>query len=98
MCAWTQAGLGQNQDVDAPAAKPLFIEVLADGRHCRVRDARVLCTEVLSHLRNVLKLAPGSVVRFRAGRAAPHEAVKSVMDELTRSEYRTPAAIPGPPK
>jgi biopolymer transport protein ExbD len=92
-CAWASVGISQSQATQGQDAEPLFVEVQADGQHCKVRSARVLCTDVLPHLRNVLKLPPGSIIRFRAGRSAPYAAVKSVMDELTKSEFRTPVAL-----
>jgi biopolymer transport protein ExbD len=75
----------------------VYLEIQADGKTCMVRGAAVDCGKVLLHLRQVLKLAPGSEVRFRADRAAPYGAVKGVMDSAQKSEYTTAVAYLTPP-
>lgn len=68
------------------------ITVQPDGLHCVVEAARIPCSDVITHLREVLKLPPGARVRLRAGRAASYKSVKAVMDMLDKSEYPLPAA------
>jgi len=90
LCA--ASAIGQTATPD-----PLFIEVQADGSRCVILGQELPCTEVLSHLRNVVKAAPGTWIRFRADRAAPFEAVKRVLDAVAHSEYTTSAAfLPAP--
>ena len=82
----------------APEHEPVFIEVRADGTRCVIRQAELPCSEVLSHLRNVVKASPGTWIRFKADRAAPFEAVKRVLDEVAHSEYTTSAAFAPAPR
>lgn len=88
----------QGQAESAASSPSVYIEVQADGQHCVVRKVSMPCPEVLEHLRQVLKLAPGTWVGFRAGRSAPFEAIKKVMDDVSHSEYTTSAAYVPPPR
>jgi hypothetical protein len=56
------------------------------------------CENALRHLRDVLKLPPGSEVRFRAGRSVPYTVIKRTMDDVQHSEYVTAVAFVLPPK
>ena len=74
------------------------ITIQSDGMHCVVRQTKLLCADVVTHLREVLRLSPGARVRLRAARAAPFESVKKVMDLLDGSEYPLPVAYFLPPE
>lgn len=79
------------------SVREVSITLQSDGKHCAVDKARVLCSDLVNHFRDVLKLPAGTRVRLRAGRAAPYESVKKVMDLLDSSEYPLPVAyITGP--
>jgi biopolymer transport protein ExbD len=83
---------GQASGSPPTDASSVFIEVQADGQSCIIRKASVPCSEVLTHLRQVLKLAPGTWVRFKAGRTAPIETVKKLLDDISHSEFATSAS------
>jgi biopolymer transport protein ExbD len=89
---WALPAQGQTSVSPATGPASVFIELQADGQHCVIRKATVPCSEVLTHLRQVLKLAPGTWVRFKAARATPFEAVKRVLDDVSHSEFATSAA------
>ena len=95
---WTLAYVGYAQGNDVRHTKPEYIEIKADGKSCVVRGAAIDCANVLLHLRQVVKLAPGSEVRFNADRGAPYGAVKGVMDAVQKSEYTTAVAYLTAPK
>jgi biopolymer transport protein ExbD len=86
------AAYGQASSSPATDAPSVFIEVQADGQSCVIRKASVPCSEVLTHLRQVLKLAPGTWVRFKAGRTAPIQTVKKLLDDISHSEFATSAS------
>jgi biopolymer transport protein ExbD len=88
---WCLMWGAEGRAADSPDAEPpsVFIEVGADGQHCVIRKIPVECSEALAHLRNVLKLPPGTWVRFKASRAANYIALKKIMDDVTHSEYMT---------
>ena len=95
-CFWAEISHGQSgKGSDEPS---VFIEVQSDGQHCVVRKVTLTCADVLTHLRQVLKLPPGTWVRFKAGRSVPYDAVKRVIDEVQHSEYATSVAYLTPPK
>ncbi len=79
-------------------AREVSITVRPNGRHCVVEEASILCSDLVDHLEHILKLPPGTQVRLRAGRTAPHESVKKVMDLLDSSVYRLPSAAVSAPK
>ena len=89
---WALPAHGQTSVGPVTDPAPVFIEVQADGQHCVIRKATVACSEVLTHLRQILKLAPGTWVRFKAARATPFEAVKKILDDVSHSEFATSAA------
>ena len=60
---------------------------IADGQYCVVEETRILCADVLKHLRDVLKLPAGSRVRVRAEKTAPYESAAKVVEQLQKSEY-----------
>jgi biopolymer transport protein ExbD len=95
---WALPAHGQAVGTPASNAPSVFIEVQADGQHCVIHKATVPCSEVLTHLRQVLKLTPGTWVRFKAGRAVPVEALKKVLDDVSHSEFATSLAYPPPSK
>jgi biopolymer transport protein ExbD len=84
---------GPTATAGEPASREVWVTVQSDGTHCVVQEAKILCENVIVHLRDVLKLPPGSRVRLRAGRAVPHAPVKKVMDMLSNSEYPLPVAL-----
>ena len=86
---WALASIGYAQGNDVRRPAPVYIEIKADGKTCVVRGAAIDCGKVLLHLRQVVKLAPGSEVRFNADRETPFGSIKSVMDEVQKSEYAT---------
>ncbi len=88
---------GTSSSAEQPV-REVSITLQSDGKHCAVDKARILCSDLVSHFRDVLKLPAGTRVRLRAGRAAPHESVKKVMDLLDSSEYPLPAAYIAEPK
>jgi biopolymer transport protein ExbD len=61
---------------------------IADGKYCLVEEARILCADVLKHLRDVLKLPAGSLVRVRAGKTSTYESTAKVFELLQKSEYK----------
>jgi hypothetical protein len=92
------SGLGHSAEKPSSSdPSTVFVEVQADGQHCVVRKSVLPCAEVLARLRQVLKLAPGTWVRFKAGRATPFDALKKVMDDISHSEYTTSLAYVRPP-
>jgi biopolymer transport protein ExbD len=83
---------------EVPASQEVSITIQADGAHCDVQKVKILCTDVVAYLRDVLKLPARSRVRLRAGRAVPHEPVKKVIDMLSKSDYPLPVAYLTEPK
>jgi hypothetical protein len=96
LCALVSTVHGQTTDSVFP--KPEYIVFQPDGRTCKIRDVAVDCDSALRHLRDVLKLPPGSEVRFKAGRSVPYPVIKRTMDEVQHSEYVTAVAFVLPPK
>ena len=68
----------------------VLVVVQSDGTHCAVEKKELLCSDVVSHLRNVLKLPPRSRVHLQVGPAAKYESVMRVADLLNKSEYPLP--------
>jgi biopolymer transport protein ExbD len=95
---WAITAHAQVRDGTVAAEPSVFIEVQADGQHCVVRKVAVLCSDVLTHLREVLRLPPGTWIRFKAGRVTPYEAIRKLMDDVQHSEYVTSAAYLPTPK
>jgi biopolymer transport protein ExbD len=74
------------------AGEPLretFITV-ADGPYCVINKAKLLCADVLKHLREVLKLPPGSQVRLGVEKDSTYESTAKVLELIKKSEYKTP--------
>jgi biopolymer transport protein ExbD len=92
------ASIGRAQGSDVRDSNPLFVEIQADGRTCKVGNVTIKCAHVLTHLRQVLKLPPGSWIRFKAARSAPYRDIKDVMDAVQKSEYTTSVAYLTEPK
>lgn len=76
----------------------VFIEVQADGKHCAIRKVKVLCADAMTHLREVLKLEPGTEVGVKAHQAAPFKEVKKMLGDVERSGFRHPVAHVQDPK
>ena len=79
----------------AKKPQPLWITVV-DEKTCVVEEARILCVDVLRHLREVVKLPAGSIVRVRVedtATTATDEAIMKVSELILSSEYRTPIGI-----
>jgi biopolymer transport protein ExbD len=63
---------------------------IADGPNCAIEETKLLCADVLRHLRDVLKLPAGSRVRFRVEENATYESTMKVVELLQKSEYKVP--------
>ena len=94
LCA--MAAIGQTQGEHMQDATPIYIEFQADGQSCVVRGTTIRCADVLSHLRNVLKIPAGAQVGFNISQSAPFEPVWSVIEEVRQSEYKTPVGYLAP--
>ena len=79
-----------------PSSLEVLIVVQSDGTHCAVEKKELLCSDVVSHLRNVLKLPPRSRVHLQVGPAAKYESVMRVADLLNKSEYPLPVGYLAP--
>jgi len=82
--------------VVAAAASPLRAQpaqevliTIADGGVCVIRDVKIPCTDILKHLREVLRLPAGSLVAFRAEKTSTYETTAAVIELIQKSEYRT---------
>jgi biopolymer transport protein ExbD len=75
----------------------IFIEVQADGRHCRIGKERILCADSIAHLRDTLKLPPGTAVGVKAHQAAPFKEVRKVLDDVRNSGFAHPVSYLGAP-
>jgi biopolymer transport protein ExbD len=76
----------------------VFIEVQADGKHCTIRKIKVLCADAIAHLRDTLKLPPGTEVGVKAHQAAPYKEVKQVLEAVGKSGFAHPVAYITAPK
>lgn len=70
-----------------------FIEVQADGKHCAIRKVRLLCTEAIAHLKDILKLPAGAAVGVKAHQAAPYLEVRKMLDAVGESGFSRPVAL-----
>jgi hypothetical protein len=79
------------------AKQPQKLRVtVVDEKSCVVEETRILCVELLKHLREVVKLPAGSMVRVRVedtATTATDEATMKVVELLLNSEYNTPIGI-----
>ncbi len=74
----------------SPAGPPQeALITVADGNNCIVEGARLLCADALKHLRDVLKLPAGSLVRVRVEKVSTYESTAKVFELLQKSEYKT---------
>jgi biopolymer transport protein ExbD len=73
----------------AEPTREVYITV-ADGPNCVIEETRLLCTDVLKHLRDVLRLPAGSRVRFRVEKDSTYESTMKVVELLQKSEYKVP--------
>src|SRR6185369_13065930 len=76
----------------------VFIEVQAGGKNCAVQKVKVPCTSAVAYLRDTLKLPPGTEVGVKAGRSAPYQDVKRVLDDVQKSGFVIPVAYLISPK
>ena len=93
---WAMVAFGQATGSTMRDTDPIYIEFQADGHSCVVRGTSIRCIDVLSHLRNVVKAPAGTQVRFNVSPSAPFEPVWSVIEEVRKSEYRTPVGYLAP--
>ena len=66
---------------------------VADDKSCVVEGKTILCVDLLKHLREVVKLPAGSIVRVRVedtASTATDEASLKIFELLRNSEYKTP--------
>jgi biopolymer transport protein ExbD len=63
---------------------------IEDGPNCVIEQTKLLCADVLKHLRDVLKLPAGSRVRFRVEEYSTYESTMKVVELLQKSEYKVP--------
>jgi hypothetical protein len=80
---------------EAKQPQQLWIAVV-DEQTCVVEEARILCVDVLRHLREVVKLPAGSIVRLRVedtATTATDGAIMKVSELILNSEYRTPIGV-----
>jgi biopolymer transport protein ExbD len=83
------ASCGNVPDDTERGDNPPLIEIRADGRHCVILRSEIECSDVVTHLRNVVKLAPGSAVRLKADKTASYNTVAAVLSAVQKSEYTT---------
>jgi len=89
--------------IHAQAAQPalptiISVTLKSDGDHCVVRDVTILCSDLAAHLRDTLKLPKETEIHLRAGRAAPYQSVRKVLDIIERSGFTYPVAYLTEPK
>jgi hypothetical protein len=87
----------------ASSAHPLRAEpprqlriTVVEGGSCVVEGTAIPCADLLSHLREVVKLPAGSLVRVRVddtATTATDEVTMKVFELLLHSEYKTPIGI-----
>jgi len=61
---------------------------IADDINCLVEDTRVPCTEVVAHLRDVLKVPVGTHFRILPDKASTYEATVKLIEQFQKSEYK----------
>ena len=55
-----------------------------------IEGTAIPCADLLNHLREVVKLPPGSNVRVRIEPTTSYESTARVFELLQKSEYKTP--------
>ena len=79
------------------AAPPRQMRVtVVEGGSCVVEGVAIPCVDLLKHLREVVKLPAGSLVRVRVentATTATDEATMKIFEPLLNSEYKTPIGI-----
>jgi hypothetical protein len=83
---------GWAQPLQAQPPQQLRITV-TDDKSCIVEGKTILCVDLLKHLREVVKLPAGSIVRVRVedtASTATDEVTLKVFELLLNSEYKTP--------
>jgi biopolymer transport protein ExbD len=81
---------------EEPLSREATVTVQSDGTHCIVNKTKMLCSEVVSHLREVLKLSAKSRIHLQVGNGAPYKSVMKVVDMLSKSEYLIPVGYLAP--
>ncbi len=61
---------------------------ITDDTNCLVEEARVLCANVVAHLRDVLKVAAGTYVRILPGNASTYDGTAKLMAQLQKSKLK----------
>ncbi len=89
--AYTSMAIGEQ-----PPSREATIVVQSDGTHCIVDKTKLLCSEVVNHLREVLKLPPKSRIHLQVGNGTPYESFMKVVEMLNKSEYPIPVGYLAP--
>ena len=79
----------------AEPPRQMLITVV-EGGSCVVEGTAIPCTDLLKHLREVVKLPAGSLVRLRVentATSATDEVTMKIFESLLNSEYKTPIGI-----
>jgi len=63
---------------------------ITDDSYCDIEKTRLLCSNVLDHLREVLKLPAKSRVHVLVDKTSTYESTAKVMELLQKSEYALP--------
>jgi hypothetical protein len=91
---WSAIGVGV---LPSQAEQPQQLRItVVDEKGCVVEETRILCVDLLKHLREVVKLPAGSMVRVRVeetATTATDQATMKVFELLLDSEYNTPIGI-----
>ena len=72
------------------AAKDVRVTLQADGKHCTVGKAVILCADLRRHLREVAKLPFETTVHLNASPDASYESIQAVLDVIKKSGFNYP--------
>jgi len=74
----------------ASGEQPIQVVIIriADDINCLVEDTRVPCTEVVAHLRDVLRVPVGTQFRILPDKASTYEATTKLIEQFQKSEYK----------
>ena len=61
---------------------------IADDINCVVEGTRVPCTNVVAHLRDVLRAPAGTHLRILPDKASSYEATAKLIEQFQKSEYK----------
>ena len=61
---------------------------ITNSANCLVDDTRVPCANVVSYLRDVLKLSARTQFRILPDKDSPYEATARLMEQFQKSEYK----------